>query len=214
MRLLDLFSRQGGGSVGYARAGFTVVGVDIEPQDEYPFEFHRGDALEFLAEHGHEFDAVAASPPCRDHTALTNQVGVAGTGWLLDATRQALIALGRPWVIENVPGAKMRRDLVLCGEMFGLGVIRHRWFELGGWTAEQPTHIRHRGRVADFRHGRWHDGPYRAVHGNGGSRGTVAEWGQAMGIDWMSRKADIAQAIPPAYTHLIGSELVRHLEES
>ncbi|WP_280434439.1 DNA methylase [Nocardia carnea] len=211
-RLLDLFCKAGGAAMGYHRAGFEVVGVDIEPQPRYPFEFHQGDALEFLAEHGHEFDAVHASPPCQASCTLT-----AGTNkgreypQLIPATRDALARHGVPTVIENVQGAKVRRDLVLCGEMFGLGVIRHRYFELGGWNMLQLAHIPHRGRVAGYRHGRRYDGPYVAVYGEGGGKGSVVQWQTAMGIDWTAERAELAEAIPPAYTHHIGEHLHAHL---
>jgi DNA (cytosine-5)-methyltransferase 1 len=107
-------------------------------------------------------------------------------------------------VIENVAGAPIRRDLVLCGEMFGLSVIRHRFFELGGWTADRPEHRKHRGRVAGMRHGEWFTGPYFAVYGDGGGKGSVAQWQEAMGIDWTDVRKEIAEAIPPAYTEFIG----------
>jgi site-specific DNA-cytosine methylase len=212
-KLLDLYGKAGGAAMGYHRAGFDVVGVDIEPQPDYPFEFQRADALEFLVEHGHEFDAVHASPPCRDHTALTSRVGTNGTGWLLAATRDILIRLPQLSVIENVQGAPMRRDLTLCGEMFGLGVIRHRWFELGGWSMGQPEHKPHRGRVSGMRHGQWFDGPYFQVYGDGGGKGSVADWQRAMGIDWMTRREDLANAVPPAYTELIGEHMMRELRQ-
>ena len=109
-----------------------------------------------------------------------------------------------PSIIENVAGAPIRKDLTLCGEMFGLAVIRHRYFELSGFSMEQPAHIRHRGRVRGYRHGQWYDGPYVAVYGEGGGKGTVAEWQQAMGIDWTDNRKSIAEAIPPAYTEYIG----------
>lgn len=200
--------------MGYHRAGFDVVGVDIEPQPDYPFEFVQADALEFLAEHGHEFDAVHASPPCRDHTTLTSRVGIVGNGHLLAATRTGLGVNGAPWVIENVQGAPMRRDLMLCGEMFGLGVIRHRWFELGGWTTAQPVHVAHRGRVSGMRHGEWFQGPYFQVYGDGGGKGSIADWQRAMGIGWMTRREDLANAVPPAYTEWIGRYLLEHLNRS
>jgi hypothetical protein len=128
VRLLDLFSGAGGAAVGYARAGFEVVGVDIEPQPNYPFEFHQADALEFCREHGHEFDAIHASPPCQAYTPLR---AVHGKDYpdMLAATREALEATGLPWVIENVPGAPINSGIFLCGTMFDLRVYRHRWFE-------------------------------------------------------------------------------------
>ena len=99
-----------------------------------------------------------------------------------------------PNVIENVQGSSLRRDVTLCGEMFGLAVIRHRYFEMGGWTPTAPAHVPHRGRVAGMRHGEWFTGPYFAVYGEGGGKGTVAQWQAAMGIDWTSERREIAEA--------------------
>lgn len=212
-RLLDLFCGAGGCSVGYDRAGFDVVGVDIAPHPDYPFEFHQGDALEYLARHGGGFDAVHASPPCQASSALTK-----GTNQgrvyiqLIPATRALLAAAGLPTVLENVQGSDVRRDLTLCGEMFGLDVIRHRYFELSGFTAEQPDHVPHRGRVRGWRHGTYYDGPYLAVYGEGGGKGTVAEWQAAMGIDHTADRKAIAEAIPPAFAEYVGTALRLHLE--
>lgn len=208
-RLLDLFCGAGGAAMGYARAGFHVVGVDVAPQPDYPFEFHQADALTFLAEHGRGFAVRHASPPCQAYSALTRGTQ-ARYGRrhpdLLPATRAALRGLG-PYVIENVPMAPMRRDLMLCGEMFGLGVLRHRFFELS-WPVAQPPHPAHRGRVAGRRHGRTYAGPYAAVYGHGGGKGTRTDWGAAMGIDWPMPKRSLAEAIPPAFTRYIGSHLM------
>ena len=213
MRLLDLFCGAGGAAMGYHRAGFDVVGVDIAPQPHYPFEFHQGDALEYLAARWQEFDAIHASPPCQASTALTK-----GTNRgrlyvnLIPATREMFAQIDAPTVIENVQGSDVRRDLTLCGEMFGLGVIRHRYFELGGWSADQPRHRPHRGRVSGYRHGQWFDGPYVAVYGSGGGKGSVPEWQHAMGIDWTDVRKSIAEAIPPAYTEYVGRQLIEHME--
>ena len=213
MRLLDLFCGAGGAAMGYHRAGFDVVGVDIAPQPHYPFEFHQGDALDYLAAHWQEFDAIHASPPCQASTALTK-----GTNRgrlyvnLIPATREMFAQIDAPTVIENVQGSDVRRDLTLCGEMFGLGVIRHRYFELGGWSAEQPRHRPHRGRMSGYRHGQWFDGPYVAVYGDGGGKGSVPEWQHAMGIDWTDVRKSIAEAIPPAYTEYVGRQLIEHME--
>jgi hypothetical protein len=97
--------------------------------------------------------------------------------------------------------------------MFGLGVIRHRYFELGRWSAAQPAHVKHRGRVAGWRHGEYFDGPYFAVYGSGGGKGTVKQWQEAMGIDWTDDRREIAEAIPPAMTNYIGAQLIAHLQE-
>lgn len=206
-RVLDLFGGAGGAAMGYDQAGFDVVGVDIADQPNYPFEFHRADAIEFALAHGREFDFVHASPPCQAGCTLT-----AGTNagrvypQLIPETRRVLDDLGVPYVIENVGGAPIRKDLRLCGEMFGLAVLRHRFFELGGWSVAQPAHRPHRGRVAGMRHGQWFTGPYFAVYGDGGGKGTVAQWQAAMGITWTDVRKDLAEAIPPAYTRWIGSE--------
>jgi hypothetical protein len=209
MRLLDLYCKAGGCSVGYARAGFEVEGVDIEPQPNYPFPFHLGDALTFLAEHGQEFDVIAASPPCQSSSALTKGTnkGRVYEDWI-PQTREALEATGKPWVMENVQGSSLRRRLVLCGEMFNLGVIRHRYFESNVPLA-QPAHRAHRGRVQGNRHGRSYVGPYVAPYGAGGGKGSVEEWQRALGIDWTSDRGELANAIPPAYTQFIGSQIQR-----
>ena len=212
-RLLDLYCGAGGAAMGYHRAGFDVVGVDIAPQPDYPFEFHQGDALDFLAEHGQEFDARHASPPCQASCALTKGTNN-GRKYLnlIPATREGLAVFDGPSIIENVQGADIRRDLTLCGEMFDLGVIRHRYFELSGFTSTQPKHRKHRGRVAGYRHGQWYEGPYFAVYGDGGGKGSIPEWQAAMGIDWTDNRKSIAEAIPPAYTDWIGTQLIAAIE--
>jgi hypothetical protein len=220
--------------MGYYRAGFDVYAVDIDSQPNNPFLFHQGDALglvrgllagmaaEFQALHPgvdrvehlrlSDFDAIHASPPCQGYTALA---AVHGNEWpkLYEPVKELLEQTGLPYVIENVQGSPVRRDMTLCGEMFGLGVIRHRYFELGNWTGTAPTHKPHRGRVAGMRHGEWFTGPYFAVYGEGGGKGTVAQWQQAMGIDWTDVRREIAEAIPPAYTEHIGRQLLDHLSE-
>lgn len=207
-RLLDLFCCQGGAAKGYHDAGFDVVGVDIAPQPRYPFEFHQGDALEYLAAHWREFDAVHASPPCHDHTSLRSLSGVNDTGWLLPATREALRQLPVPWVIENVPGAPMRPDVILCGEMFGLRTCRHRWFELSDpMLAPVFAHPRHRAPTSTKKRRRdFAAGMHISVTGDVGS------WvgPEVMGIDWMTGDG-LSQAIPPAYTRVIGAHLLEQL---
>ncbi|MFJ4690745.1 DNA methylase [Streptomyces sp. NPDC088766] len=213
--LLDLFSCAGGAAMGYHRAGFAVDGCDIADRSNYPFPYHRGDALAYLAHliasgDIERYAFVHASPPCQHGCALT--VGTnASQGWggthvdLVAPTRDLLDRTGLPYVIEQPNGrAKIRKDLTLCGEMFGLGVIRHRNFELGGWTAAQPAHVPHRGRVRGYRHGRFYDGPYVAAYGNGGGKPTVPELQTAMDITWTDVREELTEAIPPAYTEHIG----------
>ena len=217
IRLLDLFCCAGGAARGYQDAGFHVTGVDIKAQPRYAGdEFVQADALEFLALHGHRFDAVHASPPCQAHTTLTKGNVHRGIGMghvdLIPATRAALEAAGRPYVIENVTSAPVRADVTLCGLMFGLRVFRHRLFELGGWAMLQPHHPTHRGhRVAGWRHGIRYEGDMVAVYGAGGGKGSVSEWQSAMGIDWTASRTELAEAVPPAYTAHVGLQLMQAL---
>lgn len=151
-KLLDLFCGAGGAGVGYHRAGFDVVGVDINPQPNYPFEFHQADALDYLADNHQQFDAIHASPPCQHYSAMSNcRPGLSGDyPDMVDQTRQLLDAIGKPWVIENVPGSGMatqatldgRHGIVLCGHMFGLNLYRHRIFE-SNIELTEPPHPRH-----------------------------------------------------------------------
>lgn len=218
MRVLDLFCGAGGAAAGYQHAGFEVWGADIDPQPEYPGEkFERMDVTEFFDMprsffHAH-FDAIHASPPCQAHSALTKGTNK-GNEYedFIPRTRAWLDKVGLPYIIENVAGAPIRKDIMLCGEMFGLGVIRHRYFELGGWSVEQPAHLPHRGRVAGWRHGEWYDGPYFAVYGLGGGKGTLEQWQQAMDMPWVTARHGLAEAIPPAYTDFLGTALRYHLE--
>ncbi|MGW1472824.1 DNA methylase [Streptomyces olivaceus] len=213
--LLDLFSCAGGAAMGYLRAGFRVHGCDIAHRPNYPFPYHRGDALTYLAHlittgEIERYRFVHASPPCQHGCALT--VGTnASQGWgrthvdLVAPTRALLDRTGLPYVIEQPNGrAEIRKDLTLCGEMFGLGVIRHRNFEAGGWTVPQPAHVPHRGRVRGYRHGQYYDGPYVAAYGNGGGKPTISELQAAMGITWTDVREELTEAIPPAYSEHIG----------
>ncbi|WP_406463518.1 DNA methylase [Streptomyces sp. NBC_00111] len=223
-RLLDLFCCSGGAAMGYHRAGFEVIGVDISDRPNYPFTFHRADALEYLAAliasgEIEQYAAVHASPPCQAGCALT--VGTnASRGWgrehvqLIPELRTLLEATGLPHVIEQPNGkAPVRKDLSLCGEMFGLGVIRHRNFELSGWNVPHMPHRSHRGRVRGWRHGEYFDGPYVAAYGAGGGKATIAEMQQAMGITWTDVREELTEAIPPAYTHWIGTAALQTLLE-
>jgi DNA (cytosine-5)-methyltransferase 1 len=206
--LLDLYSGAGGAAVGYHRAGFDVVGVDIKRQPRYPFEHHVADALEFLAAHGHEYDAVHASPPCQAYSISTLPNRLTGKQYpdLVAATRTGLVAAGRPWVIENVPGAPVRPDFKLCGCMFGLPRLkRERLFETSwrGFDLRAPCH--HPEPVISVC---GHDVPSHARKFGGPV--SLALRKLAMGIDWMGRD-ELGLAIPPAYTEFIGEQLLAHL---
>ena len=220
--VLDLFSGAGGAARGYADAGFRVMGVDLHDMPNYPYLFTQDDALNVLAEVIRtgkylrmRIAAIHASPPCQASSALTKGTNRATKAQnhinLIPAVRELLKLTGLPYVIENVQGAAVRRDLTLCGEMFGLDVIRHRYFELGNWTTEPPAHVPHRGRVKGWRHGTYFDGPYLAVYGDGGGKGSITDWQNAMGIDWMTERRELAESIPPAFTQFVGGRLMHHL---
>jgi DNA (cytosine-5)-methyltransferase 1 len=220
-RLLDLFCCAGGAGTGYHRAGFDVVGVDIAPQPNYPFEFHQGDALEYLAEHGHEFDAIHASPPCQAYSISANAHDVEHPD-LLDPTRDGLVASGQPYVIENVEGAPLRQALTLCGTEFGLraqdvdghplALKRHRLFESNVWLMGAGGCVHDGTTWAGVYGGSRHrkpehrDNPER----RGGYVPARAVRAELLGIDWMNDH-EMAQSIPPAYTEHIGRHLLAHL---
>lgn len=217
--LIDAFCGLGGAAMGYSRAGFRVIGCDIEPQADYPFEFVQGDAIDFIHEYGPRAVAGHGSPPCQHAsgpTTGTNAARNAALGRehpaLIEPTRAAFEAVGIPYVIENVQGSELRRDLTLCGLSFGLRVFRHRYFELGDWTMPQPVHPSHRGhRVSGWRHGVRYEGDMLAVYGKGGGKATVEECREGLGIDWSWDRARLVEAIPPAYTEYIGAQLLTHV---
>jgi DNA (cytosine-5)-methyltransferase 1 len=120
-----------------------------------------------------------------------------------------------PYIIENVEQSSVRHDLKLCGEMFGLRVLKHRNFEISGFTVPQPDHQPHRGRAAGWRHGSKPAEPYYvSVYGTGGSRGTIEDWREAMRMPWAGKKRELSEAIPPVYTEFIGKHLMKHLTQT
>lgn len=202
--LLDLFCGAGGASMGYHRAGWDVVGVDIVEQPRYPFLFVLDDALTFPLD---GFDAVHASPPCQVFTAYRRRPGVADDAVDLIAATRARLAGAPAWVIENVPGSSLRNHVQLCGSSFGLDVRRHRWFESNVMLLAPPCfHGLHRGSYPPSSR---RTNPRRSVE-VGAGRVPIATQRSAMGIDWMTRD-ELTQAIPPAYTELIGAQLMAAL---
>lgn len=230
-RLLDLFCGAGGAAMGYHRAGFEVVGVDIKPQPHYPFEFCEGDAMQVLAGlagYGEEWteiidpdiswDVIHASPPCQAFSVATPEAHRASHPDHLTPTRSYLRHIDhlrghQPYVIENVPGSPIIGSVMLCGSSFGLGidshqVRRHRYFETNPQLLLAPP-CQHDQR------------PTIDLAGGGGNtdkskrryKGSVAERREASGMDWANRD-EIAQAIPPAYTEWIGRQLIATLERA
>lgn len=205
MRLLDLFCGAGGAGMGYHRAGFEVVGVDIKPQPHYPFEFHQADALEYLAEHGHEFDAIHASPPCQGYSRMRHLPWLKNNKYplLIEDTRKLLKQINKIYVIENVSDAPLD-GYELCGASLGLPLIRHRRFEISIFILFPMCP----GHPAIF-HGNANMGKNREGGIMGVLNGHSAK--EAMEIDWMTYR-EMRQAIPPAYTEFIGKQLLHYLE--
>jgi DNA (cytosine-5)-methyltransferase 1 len=215
-KILDAFSCEGGAGMGYYLAGFDVTGVDIDPQPRYPFKFIQSDAISFIKEHGHEFDAIHTSPPCQHHSNL-NAYNHHEYPDLIDETRDALIACGKPWVIENVPRAPLRNPTILCGQAFGLLLYRERKFEssfiipmiscgphieLCTRNGYLPTPAR----------------PYMSIHGGKHSRAWQHKACEVMGVPWMAATNNIplgirkvCEAIPPAYTEYVGKYLINEV---
>lgn len=205
-KLLDLFCGAGGAAMGYHRAGFEVTGVDINPQPNYPFTFHQGDALEYLAAHSHEYGVGHASPPCQRYTAMAAcRPGLADTyPDLVGPTRELFEQTGLPYIIENVVGAPVRADVTLCGHMFGLALYRHRIFESNVPLA-QPDHVPHT--LPASKAGHWRPGTIMSVSGH---MSPIALARAAMGIDWTNRH-ELAESIPPAYTEELGRQMLAHI---
>lgn len=201
-KCLDLFCCAGGAGMGYKQAGFEVTGIDIEPQPKYPFKFIQADAIEYLIEHWREYDFIHASPPCQGYSHLTPKEHKDKHEKLIDILRAELIKTGKPYVIENVAGA--RRELInptmLCGSMFNLRTQRHRYFETS-FDLAAPSECDHS------------EIPLLVTTASKASREKRFALGMqpksvknaplAYGIDWMDFKG-LKEAIPPAYTRYIG----------
>ena len=190
--------------MGYYRAGFEVVGVDIKPQPHYPFKFYLADALEFPLD---GYDAYHASPPSQQYTPLRARQGWKEYPDLIEPCRNLLIATGKPWVIENVPNSPLHYFITLCGEMFGLRTIRHRRFETS-WLMMQPRHLKHSRKTSSKKRRPCFDAGM-----NISVTGDVGSWvgPPCMGIDWMIGN-ELSQAIPPAYTEYIGKYLMEAIK--
>ena len=212
MRLLDLYCKAGGASKGYADAGFDVVGIDIKKQKRYPYEFIQADCLEILQdmEYLRTFDVIAASPPCQTHSRTKHLRNAQGKSTdkvdLIPQTRQALVESGKPYVIENVPGALLVNPVQFCGSSFGLKVRRHRLFESSIEIVGSVCNHKDQGKPVGI-YGSMRD----EIPQGGHTAKTIEEAREAMGIDWMIW-GELVEAIPPRYTYEIGKQLLSVLQ--
>ena len=208
MKLLDLYCKAGGASKGYQLAGFEVVGVDIKKQKRYPYEFIQADCLELMKDMDflRSFDVIAASPPCQTHSITQHLRNAQGKSTdkidLIPQTRDALIASGKPYVIENVPGAPLIEPIQMCGSYFGLRVRRHRRFESNLPLIGSPCKHKEQGKPVGV-YGSMKD----EIPGGGHTAKTIEQAREAMGIDWMIW-GELVEAIPPIYTQEIGKQLL------
>ena len=211
MRLLDLFCKAGGASMGYHLAGFEVVGIDIKKQKRYPFEFIQADALEVLQDIDYlkTFDVLAGSPPCQTHSITQHLRNAQGKSTdkidLIPQTREGFIKSGKPYVIENVPGAPLIDPVVMCGSSFGLKVRRHRLFESNLQLTSSICDHKSQGKPVGIY------GSMRDEIPNGGHTAkSIEQAREAMGIDWMIW-GELVEAIPPVYTQTIGNEIIKQI---
>lgn len=207
-KALDLYCGAGGVSVGLHRAGFDVTGIDIKAQPRYPFAFIQADALHPPVRL-EDFDFIWASPPCQAHTVLKTAWNAREHEDLIPATRAMLVASGKPWIMENVPGAPMDNPVMLCGTMFGLEtddgagqLYRHRMFEMSHPILLVPS-CRHAKRSVTVTS---KGGGYNRAAGRPSF--PLTQRREAMGIDWMN-DYELAQAIPPAYSEFLAKEMMR-----
>ena len=208
--------------MGYHRAGFEVVGVDIKPQPRFPFEFHQADAMTYPLD---GFDVIHASPPCQGYSALRCLPWLKDKQYpmLIEPMRERLKANGAIYVIENVERAPLN-GFILCGQQFGLPIYRHRKFEVGGAFIMNPVHEKHRfvighGRMLNDRaKGTLNASSNKGAWGNqkiitvAGGQFKKADGERALKINWMTKK-ELSQAIPPAYTEYIGKQLMDYLKK-
>ena len=207
MKLLDLFCGVGGASIGYAQAGFEVHGVDLKHGKRYPFTYIRADVLDVLQDENflEQFDVIHASPPCQTHSITKHLRNAQGKSTskvdLIPQTRAGLMATGKPYIIENVPGSPLIDPIQLCGSSFGLKVRRHRLFE---------SNVKLYGSICDHKAQGRPIGVYGSLNDqipNGGKTATnIQEAKDAMGIQsaiW----SELVEAIPPAFTKYLGDQL-------
>ncbi|MEU7200106.1 SAM-dependent methyltransferase [Streptomyces sp. NPDC045470] len=208
LRVLDAFCCAGGMAMGFYLAGFEVVGVDIEPQPDYPFTFCQGDAVDFISRFGADFDVIHGSPPCQAWTPL-NAYNHKSYPELIAPAREAMRAAGRPYVIENVEAARceLRGPVRLCGPMFGLRMYRHRLFETS-FPLREPAHPTHTAVCTRNCYLPTSERPFMTITGGRHSRAWQRAAAEAMGTPWITTIRGVCEAIPPAYARWIGEQFL------
>lgn len=216
MRALDLFCCSGGMSMGFHLAGFDVVGVDIsaEMAKYYPFDFIEHDCLTLDMDFLQSFDLISASPPCQHYSVSTATWRAKGKEYpdLIEPTRELLKSTGVPYIIENVEaaGKHLHNPVKLCGTMFpDLKVFRHRVFECSFPVDMSNMKCDHTGHKINAKLG--DGGDFFTCAGK--SLGTMPQWQDAMGIDWIHTRHQLAQAIPPDYSYFLAKEFLNTTQE-
>ena len=220
--VLDLFCGAGGASKGYVDAGFDVVGVDIAPQRNYPFNFVQKDAIKeldhlvWLKNKGWKiiFDLIHASPPCQRYSKMAACRPGLQEKYpdLIEEVRSRLKFIGIPYIIENVPQAPLENPVNLCGSQF------NRYAEWPGWGKVVLRRHRHFESSLDLRESDVpHDHKTYAVTVAGHSpkksgnnrhgTGYVAVAREIMGTEWMTRE-EMAESVPPCYTEFLGRQCI------
>src|SRR5271166_446067 len=202
IKVVDLFCGAGGASKGYANAGFTVTGVDIEPQSNYPYDFIQADALTFDVS---GYDIIHASPPCQAYSNL-NAYNHQEYPDLIHPIREILRSSGKPYVIENVTQAPLIEPVILCGVMFDLRLYRHRGFE-SNLDLKEPAHYAHDWLCSRNGYLPTVERPFMSIHGGKHSIPWLWKACEYMGTPWMRTIREVCESIPPAYTHEIGRQL-------
>lgn len=212
-KLLDLFCCEGGAGTGYSMAGFEITGVDIKYQKNNPHNLIVSDAIEYALKYSKQYDAIHASPPCQSYSKALKHLAKPQPK-LISLVRDILENSGKPYIIENVPGAPLLKSsdlfgghgVELCGSMFGLKIRRHRIFET---NFQLPNMFCNHNRV------------YMNPHNSTGRRrmrenncnttiGLETIFAHEMGITWMS-KHGAREAVPPCYTEWIGKQLLKYI---
>jgi DNA (cytosine-5)-methyltransferase 1 len=206
MKLLDLFCGVGGASAGYTAAGFDVTGIDLKHGKRYPYIYIKGNVSDYLNnQYLQQFDVIHASPPCQTHSITQHLRNAQGKSTnkidMIPEVREALIASGVPYIIENVPGSPLIDPVQLCGSSFNLKVRRHRLFE---------SNIKLKGSICNHKAQGKPVGVYGSLNdeipGGGHTAKTLQQARLTMGIEW-ALWGELVEAIPPIYTEYLGKQI-------